>query len=332
MRKKQFLQALTFCPLIPLIGIINYSLNKSTFSYKKIIFSWIAISLFLMIIWLANQQISERFKNDKPSRMIVLLSYFLANLVLIGLFVCMDIYIIPTSYSIGSDLGSFLFFFRVSAAAGLIIAIQNSLKLIRQRDVIKLQNQQLLNENLQARLDALKQQINPHFLFNALSTLRSMVRAKDERAEDFILKLSDVYRQLLNKNEVLLMSLKDEVEFLQSYLFMLHARFEDMLQVTIQTTPECEQKKLPTFSLQLLVENCIKHNIISSARPLSIRVYHKNASTITVENNLQPKTVKEDSSGTGLSNLQKRYDLLQVKEGVGITNNDDQFSVTLKLV
>jgi LytS/YehU family sensor histidine kinase len=160
-----------------------------------------------------------------------------------------------------------------------------------------------------------------------------MVRANDINAEKFIINLSEVYRQLLKKQDFATIPLSEEVEFLTSYVFMLHARFETTLQVQIAILPESTQKQIPAFSLQLLVENCIKHNIISSARPLHINIYQNGLGSVTVENNLQIKpSYAEEPSGIGLGNLKKRYELLNVESGVTVQATDSKFIVSLKLL
>jgi LytS/YehU family sensor histidine kinase len=159
-----------------------------------------------------------------------------------------------------------------------------------------------------------------------------MVREKDDRAEPFILKLSDLYRQLLGKNTAQTVTFDEELEFLQSYIFMLQARFESLLNIRIDTWPDVGLRKIPAFSLQLLVENCIKHNIVSSARPLYITIFQQQADCIVIENNLQTKPAAEESSGIGLENLRKRYELLHVQNGVTIHRTEKKFSVTLKLL
>jgi LytS/YehU family sensor histidine kinase len=174
--------------------------------------------------------------------------------------------------------------------------------------------------------------VNPHFLFNALSTLRIMIREKDNRAEPFILKLSDLYRQLLGKNTSQTVTLDEELEFLRSYIYMLQARFETLLHIDIDIRPESMNRKIPAFSLQLLIENCIKHNIISSAKPLYIKIFQKQEDTVIIENNLQTRTSADESSGIGLDNLCKRYELLQINDGVSIQKTDTKFSVTLQLL
>jgi LytS/YehU family sensor histidine kinase len=159
-----------------------------------------------------------------------------------------------------------------------------------------------------------------------------MVRTNDPNTERFILKLSDLYRQLLKKSDHTTVSVAEELEFLNKYIFMLKARFERMLMISIEIRPESETLKIPAFGLQLLVENCIKHNAISSLRPLHISIFQETANTVTVSNNLQLRTSKEESSSTGLKNLIHRYALLHIQDGVTIQQTSTSFSVTLKLI
>lgn len=234
--------------------------------------------------------------------------------------------------TLGKDVPLWGKFFKLIVAAFLILVVQQTMDSLEEKQEIKLQNERLQNENLKTALGALQQQINPHFLFNALSTLRSMIHSKDPNAEKFVLHLSDVYRQLLAKRDSVLVELSEEMQFLHAYLFMLQSRFEDMLQVAIQISPNNYQRKIPVFSFQLLVENAIKHNVISASKPLRLSIYENQDDEIIVENNLQLKTTKEESSGIGLINLKKRYELLEVKNGVTITQSENAFIVALKLL
>ena len=113
---------------------------------------------------------------------------------------------------------------------------------------------------------------------------------------------------------------------------MLQARFESLLHIDIDIWPDSLSRKIPAFSLQLLIENCIKHNVISAARPLYIRVLQRQEDRIVIANNLQTRPSAEESSGIGLDNLRKRYELLQVQDGVTIERTTETFSVTLQLM
>lgn len=190
----------------------------------------------------------------------------------------------------------------------------------------------LKTENIQAQFEILRQQISPHFLFNSLSSLRSMIRSSNKNAEQFVIKLTDIYRLLLTKKEIDTVPLKDELKFIDDYSFLLFARYENRLSIEIDIPQEMQNLKIPTFTLQLLLENCVKHNIVSKEKPLQINVYNSGLNSIVVENNLQPKSQTEEASGTGLQNLAKRYALLNIPEGVQIFSDDLVYSVTIKLL
>ena len=315
---------------MPGISLLNNNLFTTRQEPSRIAGSWIIGFLFLLLLWMIDQWIADRFKAAKRPPGIRLCIQILVNLLLIGIFVE---YVRPLdALRLDTHAPLSLAYAKLLLASLIILSIQATLASLAEKEDILLANAELQNENLKARFEVLKQQVNPHFLFNALSTLRIMVREKDDRAEPFILKLSDLYRQLLGKNTAQTVTFDEELEFLQSYIFMLQARFESLLNIRIDTWPDIGLRKIPAFSLQLLVENCIKHNIISSARPLYITICQQQADYIVIENNLQTKPAAEESSGIGLENLRKRYELLHIQNGVTIHRTETKFSVTLKLL
>jgi len=315
---------------MPGISLLNNNLFTTSQEPSRIAGSWIIGFLFLLLLWMVDQWIADRFKAARRPPAVRLGIQILVNLLLIGLFV--DFVRPLDALRLDTHTPVSLAYAKLLLASLIILSIQATLASLGEKEDILLANAELQNENLRARFEVLKQQINPHFLFNALSTLRIMVREKDDRAEPFILKLSDLYRQLLGKNTAQTVTFDEELEFLQSYIFMLQARFESLLNIRIDTWPDVGLRKIPAFSLQLLVENCIKHNIVSSARPLYITIFQQQADCIVIENNLQTKPAAEESSGIGLENLRKRYELLHVQNGVTIHRTEKKFSVTLKLL
>ena len=315
---------------MPGISLLNNNLFTTSQEPSRIAGSWIIGFLFLLLLWMVDQWIADRFKAARRPPAVRLGIQILVNLLLIGLFV--DFVRPLDALRLDTHTPVSLAYAKLLLASLIILSIQATLASLAEKEDILLANAELQNENLRARFEVLKQQINPHFLFNALSTLRIMVREKDDRAEPFILKLSDLYRQLLGKNTAQTVTFDEELEFLQSYIFMLQARFESLLNIRIDTWPDVGLRKIPAFSLQLLVENCIKHNIVSSARPLYITIFQQQADCIVIENNLQTKPAAEESSGIGLENLRKRYELLHVQNGVTIHRTEKKFSVTLKLL
>lgn len=186
------------------------------------------------------------------------------------------------------------------------------------------------SDNLAAQYELLKQQVNPHFLFNSLNTLKYMVESDDKHTVDFILKLSDFYRFTLASRKQDLIRLSEELEILNAYVFLLKARFENGIDLSINISKEHHQSLLPPFTLQLLVENCIKHNIVSLDHPLRISLYTEDG-FIVVENRLQLKKTPEASMGMGLDNINQRYMHLLDKK-IEIQPSATSFTIKLPII
>lgn len=192
-----------------------------------------------------------------------------------------------------------------------------------------LENEHLKQAHLRAQLLSLQQQISPHFLFNSLSTLKTITQEPD--AKSYIIQLAKVYRHLLNFKEYHLTTLDDELTFLKSYLYILNLRFEDSLFVDMAIDKQYLINNIPPLSLQLLVENAIKHNVISPDRPLHISIYTTDDPSIVIKNNLSPKPSENDGTGTGLQNINDRYRLL-AQQQITVHTNHNMFSVSLPLL
>lgn len=204
--------------------------------------------------------------------------------------------------------------------------------LIRQRQMVLVKNEQLCAENLQNQYEALKNQLNPHMLFNSLNTLRSLVRENPGKAQDYIQELSRVLRYTLQENEYHSVSLKEEMGFVEAYIFLLKMRYEDNLMFDICIDDSLLNYHLPPISIQMLVENAVKHNEISNRNPLTICVRtDEKEHSLTVFNKLQPKRIITSGTGIGLVNLAKRYHLLFKKE-IQITEEDGLFCVQMPLI
>lgn len=184
--------------------------------------------------------------------------------------------------------------------------------------------ERLKKEQISARYETLKNQVNPHFLFNSLNVLASLVHKDPDQAEQFIRQLSTVYRYILNSRDQEVVSLKEELDILQAYLFLLDTRFGASLQTTINI-PSGATGLLAPLTLQMLVENAIKHNEVSKSKPLHIDIFQENG-YVVVRNNIQAKNSLPESTGIGLANIQARYQILSGK-AVLISNNDGYFTV-----
>lgn len=189
--------------------------------------------------------------------------------------------------------------------------------------------ERLKKEHIAARFEALQNQVNPHFLFNSLNVLTTLVHKDADQAEQFIRRLSDVYRYILESRDKEVVPLTEELAILRAYLFLVEVRFGASLQTDIRI-PETVPGHLAPLTLQMLVENALKHNEASKARPLRIEIFEE-AGYLTVRNNLQPKNTLPESTGIGLANIQARYQILAGEE-LRITNHDGYFSVRVPIL
>jgi sensor histidine kinase YesM len=199
-----------------------------------------------------------------------------------------------------------------------------------ENQAVNMELERIKNDNLGAQYELLKQQVNPHFLFNSLNTLKAMVETGDEEAIDFIIKLSNFYRFTLESRKLDLIHVQDEMEILNAYLFLQKARFDAGFTFTNQLDEQGLKTLIPPFTLQLLVENCIKHNVVSLQKPLHIRIYTE-AEKIVVENQLQPKVGENNSLGVGLKNIDLRYSHL-LHQHIDIIKTDIIFQIKLPLI
>ena len=204
-------------------------------------------------------------------------------------------------------------------------------QLINQRESIVLENEQLKNENLAARYNTLVGQINPHFLFNSLNSLSSLVReGKNGDAVTYIDRLSDTFRYTMNREPDTTTTLGEELEFVGAYKHLLEVRYDGKLFIDIDIPAEKLEWRLPTFSIQPLIENAVKHNTITRAQPLRISV-RVDGDKLVVSNPINPKISPEKSSGIGLANLQHRWQLLTDRT-IEVENDGTVFTVKLPFI
>jgi two-component system, LytTR family, sensor kinase len=198
----------------------------------------------------------------------------------------------------------------------------------RQLEDVQLKTERLEKENFKAQLTALKNQISPHFLFNNLSILSSLVENNPKLSVQFINRLSKVYRYILQQSDYERISLKTELEFVETYTFLLKIRFEDKLRIVIDI-PESDQLRysIVPLTLQLLVENAVKHNRMSDEQPLVV-YFQSRGNYLVVVNWIQPRPQNEPSTGLGLQNIINRYKLLTEKP-VLVTEKDESFIVKI---
>ena len=185
--------------------------------------------------------------------------------------------------------------------------------------------------SMEHEFENLKGQVNPHFLFNCFNTLSSLIEEDKKEAERFLDELSKVYRYLLRNNEEGLSSVEKEIRFIQSYYELLRTRYGEGLQLSIEIDRRYYPYQLPTLSLQLLVENAVKHNIVSRQQPLVMEIFTTAGNKLVVNNNLQRKTMNKPSTRIGLSNIRAKYKLMKL-EGFQVVEGERNFMVVLPLI
>jgi LytS/YehU family sensor histidine kinase len=193
------------------------------------------------------------------------------------------------------------------------------------------EKESLKQQALQHEFDVLKNQVNPHFLFNCFNTLSSLISENKEKAEAFLNELSSVYRYLLRNNEDGLSTLENEMKFIRSYYGLLKTRHGDALEMILDIDKRYHPYLLPSLTLQLLVENVVKHNQLSKHQPLVIEIFTTAGNKLVVNNNLQRRTVKAPSNRVGLENIKAKYELLTQK-GFQVMEDGKNFTVVLPLI
>lgn len=193
------------------------------------------------------------------------------------------------------------------------------------------ENAVLEQMSMSLEFENLKGQVNPHFLFNCFNTLSSLITEDKQEAEKFLDELSKVYRYLLKNNEEGLATLESELKFIQSYYRLLKTRHGEALQLQTEIDKKYNNYLLPSLSLQLLVENAVKHNVVSRQQPLMIEIFTTTGNQLVVNNNLQCKLKKETSTQIGLKNIAMKYRLLQ-QNGFQVVEGDKNYMVVLPLI
>ena len=191
------------------------------------------------------------------------------------------------------------------------------------------ENKNLTIENFKNRYNALKNQTDPHFLFNSLNSLNGLIGYDDERAHEYLIQLSSVFRYTIQERSVV--TLSDELEFAESYIYLMKIRYGDAISVNIHILDSYRDYYILPFAIQTLVENAVKHNIASLQKPLSLVIKITEDETIIVENNLQPRQDMRYGNGLGLSNLNERY-WLMFRKNINIQADNSVFRVEIPLI
>ncbi len=296
------------------------------------------ITIITLLVWESSRLIEPFFKkliNRQKNKIKTLVLFFITGslfttLITIGVvfFVSMGLH----NYSFKQTIIPLKLNLIYAWLANLLFHLLNAIKFYFTEYKTKwMEAEELKRISAQAELQLVKSQINPHFLFNNLNVLSALIMKNNEEANKFIEEFSKVYRYILNNHDKELVDIKTELEFIKPYIFLLQKRFDVGLDITIEVPEAYEKFYVIPASLQMLIENAIKHNVVSKTKPLHIDVHINGNNTIVVSNNLQLRQSVDNSTKIGLANIIKRYQLVSGKN-VTVKNGSTDFTVALPLL
>jgi len=296
-----------------------------------IFLTWLQLEIF---IWLGTRFFRDldvsvsQFKKKTILRLVL----FYLTVILIASFIFMAVFLIQNSTN-GISFADSFSTFKQQEMSGMISAMLIGFAFgtlfffyAQWSDALK-REEKLAQEKLLFQYETLKSQVNPHFLFNSLNTLGSLVHSNPSLSEEFIRKLSNIYRYILENQEKDLVPLADEIQFVHEYFALQKIRDEEKIELNVELT-ETENHLIPPVSLQLLIENALKHNAATRKNPLVVTIHNEGLDKLVVRNSLQPKSQLSSSSKTGLKNLGERCRLI-LKREIEIIQTETEFVVKI---
>jgi hypothetical protein len=316
--------------VMPLL-LLKESLSDGLVAYlPKFIGSLIHTSAYWLIIRWMIVQLRRRFPEQKDTQKRILYSALLTIVIYIVLHPILDILHTAAGDPGNPDLTEFDYAVATFTVIIICVTIYESIFFyVRWKQTI-LETERLRRENIESQLEGLRNQVNPHFLFNSLNTLIYIIPEDPDKAVKFVQMLSKVYRYILEIRDKKLIHLEEELEFLDAYNFLLKERFGDNLHIEVNIPNTAKNDQIVPLSLQILFENAIKHNIISKDKPLKIEVFSEDGNLI-IQNNLQKKKQTMPSTKVGLENIRNRYAFFSAQP-VGISTDQSYFRVSLPLL
>lgn len=327
---------LTMPPLFGIVlNIIIFS-NIPDFHWSWFLLSAVVVMVFLVALSPIQITISNFMRSRQKDESGMILRLFLAFLIHLSVtaFVVLVIFLTYDWFHFfGYSFSGYGLIWGIMAGGiGNIvgIAVTEGIYSYHQWRETKLQAEQLSKEKLQTQLNVLLQQINPHFLFNSLNALSALINENPKDAQKYLSDLSKVYRYLLQTNENELTTLTSELNFNDSYFHLLQTRFGKGVVLLKHIHPDDVNMLLPPLTLQLLVENAVKHNTVGKNKPLTIEII-SGGDYVLVRNNLQRKSLKVESGKVGLSNIAEKYRLIN-KSSIDISEDGEYFVVKVPLI
>ena len=317
---------------------VNIVITRSLPSLLSLKWNFIYTMLYSVVLYFANAlifiQLDKHFEKNRfhLKRLVIgfLASFFVSGLAIFFLRMLEDV---------GFENKTIQEFIQTEMPANYVVAmvitiivslVIHLVYFYKSYQENKLKEQKIIAGTASAQFESLKNQIDPHFLFNSLNVLSSLIEENPESAQKFTTSLSKIYRYVLEQKDKELVSVAEELQFAKTYMNLLKMRFENSITFEIPEGFDNEEAKVVPLSLQLLLENCIKHNVVSEAKPLHVKISIEN-NQLVVTNNLQKKEVLSDRKGVGLQNIVNRYAIL-TKRTVLVEENEQEFKIFLPIL
>ena len=336
--KKFILQILAFIALLIVMGNLLFLILFHELKYTGHLFIIVTVNsvlvggIFAIVIGgMANILDKKLPWLHFPLRRLIVQVVLTVILVMLIIVIAIPILGLFWNQQITSDVFLSQMFFMMKVTFSFLLVgtlLTNAIMFFKNWKEAAVQQEKLKREQLALQYETLKSQVNPHFLFNNLNSLTSLISTNPDKAIDFVKKLSEVYRYVLDQKDHELVALDIELKFLESYIFLQKIRFETNLNVQIDV--ESKNYKVIPLSLQMMVENAIKHNEISDRNPLLVHVFSTDDQYLTVENKLQKKAGSE-GNGSGIQNISDRYEYFTDRK-VKISFTSDRFRISIPLL
>jgi LytS/YehU family sensor histidine kinase len=322
---------------IPLLALFIVTfVNRNINCFNSLFWIDFGITyLFTFCIWYVNAKIivwlRQRFPEFHQNKKRIISEIFLTIIATLATTFILDFIFYLIFKNEGRPMVVADNYFISLTATAFVLSVYESLFFFEKYRSALITAEELKKENLKSQLESLKHQVNPHFLFNSLNTLSSLVDEDKEASVKFIRKMAEVYRYLLQSNEKSLIALQDELNFMEAYVYMLKMRFGDSFELEMDIDASHRLMLMAPLTLQLLIENAVKHNEVSKANPLKITIQSASNNFLLIRNEIHPKQIVAKSSGMGLKNIVHRYELLGYDQ-VSVSIVENQFEVRIPLI
>lgn len=336
---KEAVKALTAGIILWIVLLILSLLNGNSLpALNKLAINFFFTVFYTVIIYMANSilfmKLDEYFNKTRftATRLIIgFVSSILLSIVVVFLLYFFD-EVILNNKSIETFLveQKFANYSNTILITFIISLIIHVFYLYKAQQETRIKEQKVIAGTASAKFESLKNQIDPHFLFNSLNVLSSLIEENPDAAQKFTTSLSKIYRYVLEQKDKELVSVEEELQFAKTYMNLLKMRFENSITFELPSNYNDTEAKVVPLSLQLLLENTIKHNVVSEQKPLHIKIYVEN-NYLIIENNLQKKEVLQDRKGVGLQNIVNRYALISERK-VLIEQNESFFRVMIPIL